>query len=117
MKICTKCNEEKEDSCFYKKGKGLHSYCKTCFNSYCIERWRGLKTKYVQFMGGVCNDCKHEYPDCVMEFHHLDPNSKDFDWSKMRLRSSAVIEEELSKCVMLCANCHRIRHSLFYPLN
>ena len=110
MKTCTTCHTQKEDSDFYKKGDRLHSMCKQCFNAYCIERWRQRKTQAVKDFGGKCRDCNQEYPDAVFDFHHLDPSEKDFDWNKLRLRSIDSIREELSKCVMLCANCHRIRH-------
>ena len=110
MKTCTTCHTQKEDSDFYKKGDRLHSMCKQCFNAYCIERWRQRKTQAVKDFGGKCHDCNQEYPDAVFDFHHLDPSEKDFDWNKLRLRSIDSIREELSKCVMLCANCHRIRH-------
>lgn len=33
MKTCTVCKEEKEDSEFYKSGKGLHHECKQCMKS------------------------------------------------------------------------------------
>jgi hypothetical protein len=65
-------------------------------------------------MGSSCVDCGISYPNThysVFDFHHLDPSEKDVDWSKLRLRSWDKIVKELSKCVLLCSNCHRIRHS------
>lgn len=112
MKKCSSCNEVKDDNSFYKKGSsGLtNSMCKACFNAYCVSRWRDRKYKIVQRLGGKCNDCHESYHPNVFDFHHLDPSTKEFDWNRMRLLSDAKLNAELAKCVMLCANCHRIRH-------
>lgn len=110
MKHCTKCGTEKQEKDFYSKGKTLQSYCKACFNAYCVKRWTQIKVETVEDFGGKCKDCNNTYPYQVFEFHHLDPKEKDYDWSKIRLMSPAKRKSELSKCVMLCANCHRIRH-------
>ena len=46
-----------------------------------------------------------------MEFHHLDPKGKDFGISdKGYTRSWQKVKEELDKCIMICANCHREIH-------
>lgn len=110
MKHCTKCGEDKQEKDFYSKGKTKQSYCKDCFNTYCSQRWIKKKMDAVKSFGGLCHDCKVEYPYQVFEFHHTNPQEKDFDWGKLRLKSQDKINYELSKCVMLCANCHRIRH-------
>lgn len=47
----------------------------------------------------------------IRSFHHTDPNTKEYSWSKLRLFSDSKIREELSKCQLLCANCHRLVHS------
>lgn len=77
-------------------------------NAQLADNNRKLKRKMVELMGDVCNDCVQQYPDYVYDFHHLDPSQKDFNIGSSRNWSK--IEKELSKCVMLCANCHRIRH-------
>lgn len=110
MKLCTTCNTEKPESDFYKKGSRLQHFCKKCFNKYCMERWFNIKTDAVASFGNKCNDCGNTYHQNVFEFHHIKPEEKDFDWSKTRLLSKDKRDEELSKCVMLCANCHRMRH-------
>ena len=110
MKQCAKCGEEKQEKDFYSKGKTVQAYCKPCFNSYCSQRWIKKKIDAVESFGGKCHDCKAAYPYQVFEFHHLDPKEKDHDWGKLRLKSPEKIRDELSKCVMLCANCHRVRH-------
>ena len=114
MRTCTKCNIEKDETEYYTKGTRLQSMCKSCFNKYCMERLTNKKIEAVKRFGGICHDCKNEYPHPVFEFHHLDPSQKDYQWVKLRLRSTTEIIKELDKCVMLCANCHRMRH---YPLN
>jgi len=43
---------------------------------------------------------------------HLDPNEKDFGISaKGYTRAWEKVKEELDKCIMVCANCHREIHS------
>ena len=39
-----------------------------------------------------------------MHFHHLDPNKKHKDISRMR--TIKAIKREAEKCIILCANCH-----------
>lgn len=113
MKYCTKCDSNKAVTEFYSKGKEKRtsSWCKSCFNSYCIERWIQRKLKVINKFGDKCLDCDKQYHYAVYEFHHLDPSTKETSWTKMRLMSEARMQKELSKCVMLCANCHRLRHA------
>ncbi|MBP9854147.1 MAG: hypothetical protein KBD53_04690 [Candidatus Omnitrophica bacterium] len=47
-----------------------------------------------------------------MEFHHKDPSQKDFNIScKGYTRSWNKVRQELDKCVLVCANCHREIHA------
>lgn len=110
MSICTTCKVELSEKNAYKKGNRLNSRCKECFNSYCIDRWIQRKIKAIEHMGNKCHDCDKSFPYPAYDFHHLDPTKKDMDWNKMRLTSESKINEELSKCVLLCAVCHRLRH-------
>ena len=72
------------------------------------ERYRKRKALAVERFGNKCADCKRSFPDYCYDFHHLDPNVKEADPS-VAFRSKKW-EEELEKCVLLCACCHRIRH-------
>lgn len=49
----------------------------------------------------------------ALDLHHLDPNQKDMEVSNLVQRGSSkeTILKEVSKCVCLCANCHRIVHA------
>lgn len=114
MKICGKCKQNKNDGDFYVKTKTtLSSYCKSCFNTYCIERWEQRKIFFVKEMGNCCECCGLAYDNSnlsLFEFHHIDPKEKKFVWTKLRLKSESKIREELEKCQLLCANCHRLKH-------
>jgi hypothetical protein len=47
-----------------------------------------------------------------MDLHHIDPSKKGLEISKLVYRCSySALQEEISKCVPLCANCHRMVHA------
>ena len=58
-----------------------------------------------------CARCPENHPACL-EFHHRDPKQKDMNISQMwRLGYSwERLTEEIAKCDVLCANCHRKLH-------
>ncbi len=69
------------------------------------------KQRAVEYLGGACHDCGGKFPLPVYDFHHLDPTEKEHNLGNiLRRKNFSEIEKELSKCVLLCANCHRIRH-------
>lgn len=75
------------------------------------EQRRKKKSEWVKKFGGVCSKCNLEWPDYVFEFHHLDANLKEKNPSQIFMLSDDNIEKELSKCIMVCSNCHRIIHN------
>lgn len=111
-KSCAKCLQKKPFSEFYGMGKNgkLQSLCKKCYNKYCMDRWSARKSEAVKSKGGICAHCEIAYPDCVFDFHHIDPSEKEFPWPKMRQLPKKAMYAELDKCILLCANCHRIHH-------
>jgi len=74
-------------------------------------RWKERKVKAIEYLGGKCSDCGNNYPSEVYQFHHVDPSKKDFTWNKGRLKKWEDVIEEIDKCILLCANCHILRHS------
>jgi hypothetical protein len=58
-----------------------------------------------------CIKCGNDHP-AVLDFHHRNPEEKEFAISKMiRNRSSKeMLLKEIEKCDILCSNCHRIHH-------
>lgn len=58
----------------------------------------------------LCKECGEKRIHCL-DFHHRDPNEKDFKLSSAIYRySKERILAEISKCDVLCANCHRDYH-------
>lgn len=109
-KRCTKCNQDKPVSDFHRKNATrTQSYCKPCFNAYCVERWRKRKLEAIAYLGGKCKSCGYSEHYAALQFHHL--RDKDVSWNKLRLRSWSKIIRELDKCELLCANCHAVVHS------
>ena len=110
-KKCPKCEQTKPLSEFYKSTKSS-SYCKDCIkNSNKINR-QNVKIKAIDYLGGKCSKCGYDKCIAALEFHHLDPNEKDKDYTNYKGSFSDKLKTELDKCVLLCANCHREEHNL-----
>ncbi len=75
-------------------------------------RTNAKKMKMIIHMGGKCKDCglslEEKLP--IADFHHLDPKLKEFNPSDATTMGWDKCKVELEKCVLLCTNCHRIRH-------
>jgi len=71
---------------------------------------RQRKNEIVAEFGGKCHDCGNSFPDFVYDFHHLDMETKEHNPSYFIKMNPKRAKEELKKCIMLCSNCHRIRH-------
>jgi hypothetical protein len=78
-----------------------------------VKLWRKkTKARLVKALGGKCNICGYDKCSNALEFHHLNPNEKDFNFGKIRAnpKSWNKIVAEVKKCVLLCSNCHREVH-------
>jgi hypothetical protein len=76
------------------------------------ERRQGLREFLVaQKAGKSCQRCGNN-DWRVLDFHHLDPSVKEGTLNKAIARnwSKEHILQEITKCEVLCANCHRILH-------
>ena len=82
---------------------------KKCGNKYAVDKRRlELKFKAHQYKGGKCEICGYKGLPCSFDFHHINPSEKTFSISNdPHTRSWERIKEELNKCQLLCANCHR----------
>jgi hypothetical protein len=113
-KFCRKCSTEKSVDDFYRRraGKDTSPYCKPCMISQTLERQRIFKSKCIDYKGGKCKFCDYNKCDSALEFHHIEPNEKDFTIAHARLtKFSDKVKKELDKCILVCANCHREMHS------
>ncbi len=102
---------------YYKETSRPRKACHTCLpegtEQDAARIRRLIKKKAVDLKGRRCEICGLVEDYCVYDFHHKDPNEKDFSlgdkkstlvWSK--------VKEEVDKCMLVCSNCHRkIHHS------
>lgn len=108
--ICTKCHCEKNISEFYKnnRGDGPRYYCKQCDDALVLEQQKRRKRIFVELKGGKCQKCGYNKCIGALEFHHVNKEEKEFNIN--RNLSLEQMENELQKCILLCANCHREEH-------
>jgi len=66
-----------------------------------IELVRSMKDK-------PCADCGNKFPYYIMDFDHVRGNKKG-NISEMIHHKRSIILDEIEKCDIVCANCHRIR--------
>lgn len=112
VKTCPACNKTKPLAEFYKRtGDTPGSWCKSCMHRQIVIRQQDYKKQAVAYKGGKCVVCGFAIYQGALEFHHLDPAQKDVQMSKhTREPLSPEGKAELDKCVLVCANCHRMIH-------
>jgi hypothetical protein len=70
----------------------------------------------IAYKGGKCQCCGYNKYVGALEFHHINSEEKDFGISaKGYTRSWERVKEELDKCILVCANCHREIHGNIIP--
>ena len=73
---------------------------------------KSLRHKARQYKGGKCMLCGYDRCEDALDFHHLDLTKKSFGISAKGItRSWEKIRNEIDKCVLICANCHREIHA------
>lgn len=103
--LVSHCQHHGETS-FVREGRGYYR-CKRCRVEATVRRRHLLKRILVEEAGGKCILCGYAGCTRALEFHHLDPGTKQFELGyRGCTRSLASLREEASKCVLLCSNCH-----------
>ena len=129
MKKCSKCNQIKSLTEFRfhnKRENVLQTQCKQCckvdgkkhyrhnkelYVNRAIKRNKTVYERYQAFKSTLeCQCCGESFAACL-EFHHVDPNSKEDELANMARQSWKRFAKELDKCVCVCANCHRKIHA------
>lgn len=78
--------------------------------SQSVINWRKrTKRKLIEHKGGSCELCGYSKCDRALEFHHLNPDEKDFGISGKSL-SFDKLKDEVDKCILVCSNCHSEIH-------
>lgn len=78
------------------------------------------KRRNVDYKGGCCQMTGDQFPAkkcgynksmAALTFHHLVKEDKSFAISNARHLPWKIVEPELKKCILLCANCHSEVHA------
>ena len=72
-----------------------------------IDKRNNLRKRCVEFAGGKCQICGLIDHPIAFDFHHVDKSQKLFSISIACRKSERQLWDEVKKCVLLCAICHR----------
>lgn len=117
MKVCPKCGDKNETT---------SSYCPPCHNEYQKKYFKGHPESITEShrirrkerrdhilskkFNKPCSDCGKIYPWYVMDFDHARGKKKFLlSLASSKMYSVAAIDAEISKCDIVCSNCHRER--------
>ena len=115
-RICGICGKKFQ---IYDKG-WTRKYCYDCVPKDCTDaqkvtiKRRAIKAALVDYKGGKCERCGYNKCMRALEFHHLNPNEKDFGISFNLSRTIDDLKKEVDKCILLCSNCHAEVHQELY---
>lgn len=111
---CRSCGETKHIELFAKNKQcryGREYQCQACRTASINKRRRDNKIKAIDYKGGLCARCGGKFHAAVYDFHHVNLEEKEADPGSLMHRTWERIKEELDKCILLCANCHRLTHA------
>lgn len=119
MPACKGCGENKPLTAFpHARDRGKlrpYSYCKPCTSTRSTEqrarRRRVARQRVLQYLrANPCVDCG-ECDVLVLEFDHRHQHQKKAKVTELvtQARTWQRIEDEIAKCDVRCANCHRRR--------
>ena len=127
---CYRCGELKPigEFAWRRKAKGQRdSFCRPCRSAYGKEHYLANRQRYIDQAAVVKRRLRHERtlalieyfrthpcvqcgePDpVVLEFDHVRDKGFDIGQNLLDYRWEAIVEE-IEKCEVVCANCHRRR--------
>jgi predicted DNA-binding protein YlxM (UPF0122 family) len=74
------------------------------------NRIRIYKKQLINFLGGKCKNCGYNKCMAALEFHHEKKDKESSIAVLIKDYSKQKALKEASKCIILCANCHRELH-------
>ena len=93
-------------------------YCSSsCKNrvhqSYPAQKKRGIHRKLylIEMLGGKCSRCSYKANISALAFHHLNDKEFKLDVRSLSNRKLDPVLREVSKCKLLCHNCHAELHN------
>lgn len=91
----------------------INTYMGTKLSEKVIRYRKNIKRKMILSMGGKCQDCGYSRCNDALEFHHIDPATKEIGFGKVRSNPKNITKllNELKKCILLCSICHREVHA------
>lgn len=90
--------------------RGRYSRCRQCIADWQMERTRPFREVVDAAKAQPCADCGGRFPLECMDFDHRDPEQKLLNVSYLiNLRDMDLLQAEIAKCDVVCANCHRVR--------
>lgn len=113
--IIVNCSKHGPSPGYIAKGKdetNVRYRCNKCNVDAVKRRRKRIKQLSVEYKGGKCERCGYNKCHQSMDFHHLDPQQKDFAIARNgHTRSWARVKIELDKCILVCKNCHGEIHN------
>ena len=128
--VCPRCKRETDDV-----GKrpnhgrqSSYSYCRPCQREYgqqyyiankarVLKRNKARSRAILEWLNAYktdrgCKECGYNSHACALDFHHLNEEEKLFALNEAQRKryGFAKIQREAEKCIILCANCHRVHH-------
>ena len=90
-------------------------------NNYKKQCERALKRKIelITYKGGKCEKCGYDKNIAALDFHHKNPEEKNFQLDSRHLSNTHIdkLKKEADKCILVCATCHREIHNAKYDKN
>ena len=114
-KICSKCGRELPLENFHwrNKEKGLRrADCKECHSNHMKQVYQKKKDT-IQELKSQCKCAKcGDDRGYILDYHHINPNEKETTIARMTSNCYTLdkVYNEIEKCIVLCANCHREFH-------
>lgn len=98
------------------KNKEYYEANKEKMIKYQMERYNSLLEVYSGWKKTLKCKCCGESDHNCLDFHHVVPGDKEIKISTAIGRGAKAVVNELKKCVVVCANCHRKIHAYDTPL-